>query len=398
MTGATLRLGLLATHPVQYQAPWYRALAAVPGLDLTVFYGMIPDARQQGVGFGVDFQWDVPLLEGYHHRLLTNVARQPALGRFDGCDTPGIGAIVKDGGFHAFLITGWGVKTCLQALWACRRYGVPAVVRGESNGLHTRPWPVRVVHRLLLRQYAAFLAIGKANADFYLRNGVPPDRIFAGPYCVDNDHFARKAELLEPRRAELRARFGIPEDAYTFLFCGKLIDKKRPLDVLRAVACVLGEAPVPPIHVLLVGDGPLRAQCESEAARQRLPVSFAGFLNQSDVPTAYVAADCLVLPSDHAETWGLVVNEAMACGRPAIVSDRVGCHPDLVLPAHTGSVFPYGDVAALAHELRAFAFDRQRASDLGRGAKRRVAEYSIDRLVAGTLQATCSVSGEALPS
>jgi glycosyltransferase involved in cell wall biosynthesis len=388
MNESILRLGLVATHPVQYQVPWYRALAAVPGVDLTVFYALLPDAHQQGVGFGVDFRWDLPLFEGYRHELLTNVAHRPSLGRFGGCDTPAIREVVRQRGLDACIISGWGGKTYLQALWACRRNGTPTVVRGESNALRKRSWPVRVAHRLLLRQYTAFLAIGKSNGDFYRRNGVRPDRIFSGPYCVDNEYFAREAERLRPRRAEFKRRWGIPPSAYTFLFCGKLVKKKRPFDALRAVARAAEGEPSISIHLLIVGDGPLRDECESLTKREGLPVSFTGFLNQGEIPAAYVAADCLVLPSDYGETWGLVVNEAMACGLPAIVSDRVGCHPDLVNPGQTGAVFACGDIPGLARELRGFALGREQWPEITRKARSKAAEYSVDRLLAGSLRAT----------
>ena len=96
----------------------------------------------------------------------------------------------------------------------------------------------------------------------------------------------------------------------------------------------------PRIQGLMVGDGPLRAGCENLVRERSVPIRFTGFLNQSQITKAYVASDALVLPSDGGETWGLVVNEAMACARPCIVSDRVGCGPDLVIPQETGSIFP----------------------------------------------------------
>src|SRR5205823_8781762 len=116
-------------------------------------------------------------------------------------------------------------------------------------------------------------------------------------------------------------------------------------------------------HLLFAGSGELgadlRAKCsvvfDAEGANSSqvtghssLPVaSFAGFLNQTEVSRAYVAADVLVLPSDYNETWGLVVNEAMASGLPCIISDRCGCAPDL--GEHEGnSVFQYGNVQRLA--------------------------------------------------
>jgi glycosyltransferase involved in cell wall biosynthesis len=119
-----------------------------------------------------------------------------------------------------------------------------------------------------------------------------------------------------------------------------------------------------------------------------LPVTFAGFLNQGEIAAAYVAADALVLPSDFGETWGLVVNEAMACGRPAIVSDRVGCGPDLVTPGETGECFAFGDTAALASLLLAGAADPSRLRFMGKAARERVlTKYTAARAVEGTLRA-----------
>jgi len=137
-------------------------------------------------------------------------------------------------------------------------------------------------------------------------------------------------------------------------------------------------------------------EAQAAVARHDLPVTFAGFLNQSEIPAAYVASDCLVLPSDYGETWGLVVNEAMACGRPAIVSDRVGCAPDLVIDGVTGAVFPFGATDALARRMVEFAGDQQRLQAMGEHARARVvAHYSIEKSVAGVLQAVRHVYGPA---
>jgi glycosyltransferase involved in cell wall biosynthesis len=379
------KLGVLATHPVQYHAPYFRALAAHPEVDLTVFYCMLPNPQQQGVGFGVDFAWDIPLLDGYRHALLRNVARRPGLSRFLGCDTPEIAAAIRDGGFDAFLITGWNTKSHLQALRACRRMRVPALVRGESNSLRRRPWLVRRLHRSLLRRFAAALFIGEANRRFYVNNGVPATRLFFTPYAVDNARFAARANELLPRRAELRRQWSIPTDAFVPLFCGKLIHKKRPLDLIAAAGLTQGSQTSIGLHPLLVGDGPLRRDAEAAVAARRVPATFAGFLNQSRIVEAYVAADCLVLPSDAGETWGLVVNEAMACGRPAIVSDMVGCNLDLVAPGKTGYTFPLGGVESLASHLTRLAREPAIAPTLGASAKALVERrYSIPEAVAGT--------------
>ena len=82
------KLIIIETHPIQYKAPLFRRLAAQPQIDLTVLYAMIPDAAQQGAGFGVPFAWDVPLLEGYRYEVMANRASRPSVTEFRGCDTP----------------------------------------------------------------------------------------------------------------------------------------------------------------------------------------------------------------------------------------------------------------------------------------------------------------------
>jgi glycosyltransferase involved in cell wall biosynthesis len=249
-----------------------------------------------------------------------------------------------------------------------------------------------MIHRALLKRYNAFLYIGEGNRRFYLSNGVLEDRLFFAPYCVENERFRRAALELTGQRAEIRATWEIPPDAVTFVFCGKLIGKKRPMDVLRALSELTARPDeLPPIHVVIVGAGELLAECQSYAKNRRLPVTFPGFLNQSEISRAYVAADCLVLPSDDGETWGLVVNEGMACGLPAIVSDAVGCQQDLVVDGETGAVYPMGNVEALAACLRTAASNGHGLRNMGVAAEARVARYSYDQVLRGTLAALDSL-------
>ena len=389
-----LKLAIVETHPIQYKAPLFRKLAADPRLDLTVFFAMVPDAEQQGAGFGVAFEWDSPLLEGYPHEVLENRARRPSVTTFAGCDTPGLGGRLRELRPDAVLVNGWVAKTCLQALWACRRLGIPCLVRGEANLLRPRAAWKHALHGLLLREYAGWIAIGSASREFYRFHRCREDRIFWAPYAVDNDFFAAQAAARAGQQNALRAAFGIPPGAVVFLFAGKLENKKRPLDLLEAVARLpadlRGRA-----HVLVAGDGPLRGGCERLAREKQLAVSFAGFLNQSRLPDAYAAADVLVLPSDAGETWGLVVNEAMASGRPAVVSRAAGCCADLVVENETGRSYGCGDVAALAGLLHGYAGDPGRAAREGQAASLHIGGFGIETAAAGITEAVCRIAGGA---
>jgi glycosyltransferase involved in cell wall biosynthesis len=283
--------------------------------------------------------------------------------QFKGCDTPEIAAILRELQIDVVIVNGWVVKTCLQTLWACKRLGIPCIVRGEANNLRHRPWWKRWLQRQLVRRYDAVLPIGKASREFYQSHGVSDAKMFVSPYCVENERFARAAAEAKPRRSQLRNRWNIPDNAVCYLYCGKFEQKKHPVELVEAFLQAFqsvnqSAADRPPIHLLMVGDGDLRRQCEQIASAfvtlrslPYAPLTFAGFLNQSQIVEAYVAADVLVMPSDGGETWGLVVNEAMACGLPAIVSDRVGCASDLIKESETGWVFPFGNWQLLAERL-----------------------------------------------
>jgi glycosyltransferase involved in cell wall biosynthesis len=169
-----------------------------------------------------------------------------------------------------------------------------------------------------------------------------------------------------------------------FLFSGKFLEKKRPLDFVYAMA--RARLRVPYVRGFMVGDGELRSACEALAERVLAPVSFGGFLNQSEIKAAYLGSDVLVLPSD-GETWGLVVNEAMSAGKPCIVSDRVGAGPDLVDTDITGHIFRMGDVDQLASLMAECAGDRERLAGMGAAARNKMKAYSVATSIQGIQQA-----------
>ncbi len=380
------RLAVFATHPIQYQVSWFQRLAREAGLLVRVFYGMLPDDQQQGVGFGERFQWDIPLLGGYEWEVLENLASSPSLDRFGGCRVRGLGKRLRDWRPDVALITGWHSLYLMQALLFCKWLRVPILVRGDSNVFAPRPGWKRLGHRMLFRLYDGFLAVGKANRQLYIASGIAENRIFFCPHFVDNECFARRAGEFRQERYVLRRRWGIPKDAFCFLFAGKLTPKKRIQDFLRALS-IAGRDHTRAYGVV-VGAGEGMETARILADKERIPVSFVGFLNQSDMPSAYAVADCLVLPSDEGETWGLVVNEAMACGLPAIVSDRVGCGPDLLAEGQTGASYPCGDVSRLAQLMGKGCSVPEEMMRMGERAKALVKdEFCVERAVQGLLEA-----------
>ena len=382
----SLRIGFLVSHPIQYYTPIFRELAK--RCDLTVYFAHRQTAEgQAAAGFGTAFEWDIDLLSGYSSRFLTNVAKHKSTDHFRGCDTPEIAQEIAGGRFDAFVVPGWALLSYWQAAWACRRAGLPVLVRGDSH-LRGRRNPLlrlakSVVFPSLLRRFDGFLYVGQRNREYLQHYGVPAERLFFSPHCVDNDAFRDGSDVA--RRSGVGDETCSP-GAKRLLFVGKLMENKHPLDLVGAAARLRQKGT--PIEVAFAGSGTMAEQVGQAAKDAGVPVHFCGFVNQSRMPAVYASADVIVLPSQ-SETWGLAINEAMACGVPAVVSDTVGCAPDLIVPGSTGATFPHGDVPALAAAVEAvLGFDphtvRMRLAE-------RMELYSPGRAAEGILQGAISL-------
>jgi glycosyltransferase involved in cell wall biosynthesis len=363
---------------VQYYGPLFRALARQT--DLHVFFAhRASPAEQARAGFATPFEWDVDLTSGYAHSFLENVAREPGTGRFAGCDTPSIGRHLRAGRFHALLLTGWHLKSYLQGTLAAKRLGIPVMVRGDSQ-LETSRSPLKralkaLLYPWLLRFFDAALYVGTRSHAYYTHYGFPADRLFFSPHCIDTDWFAARATDAERQR--LRSLCNVAPETSILLFAGRLVPFKRPVDLVFAAAKCRARGLE--ADVMIAGSGALERDLRVAAERSGVRLHLLGFCNQTEMPAAYSAADCLVLPSDGRETWGLVANEALACGRPIIVSDACGCAPDLAGEGSVGRAFPVGNPEALADAIGDFMASPPSASAIAALSR----AHSIEAAITG---------------
>jgi glycosyltransferase involved in cell wall biosynthesis len=392
-------LAVVETHPIQYHAPVYRALEQRHGVPVTAIYGS--DFSVKGYRdreFGAEFAWDTDLLGGYTSRFLSRVGEHGAASH-DRVNTRGLGDALKAVAPSAVLLVGYSPRFHRSAWFEAWRGGYPLLFRGEASDDARRRSAARdaVRHAALSMAYRTCqrcLYIGERSRQHLLRHGVPPDRLTFSPYCVDTTPFEPDEAARARWRPSTRDRLGIAGDQVAVLFSGKLSERKGVDLIFEALARLPAEAQARFVIVLL-GDGELRVELERLAARSTaVKAHFVGFQNQRSLSRFYHAADLLALPSRHSETWGLVVNEALHHGLPVVVSDRVGCAPDLVVPDRTGVVCPADSAEALAEAL-------QRARPLvGRTAVRdacrsHVAAYSVDAAAAGLADAYRAVTDRA---
>ena len=387
------RLAILNSHPIQYFAPLYRRLAQEPDIDLTVYFGDDWGTKASfDPGFGQEIVWDVPLTEGYKHKFLPNWRRNGSINQgFWGLLNFSIFNELRRGQYDALIVHGYAYATHLFALLAARLLGIPVFLRGETH-LELRrsaSWErIRpTLMRIFLKQYQRFLAIGTKNKAYYLFHGIPPQHIFLVPYTVDNTFFAQQTERAADT-AWIYQQWHIPTGKTVILFVSKLIDRKRPLDLIKAYQTMPSRAEV---VLLIVGSGPLEDGLKTYVAEQQLEeVYFCGFQNQTAIPYFFRTADIFVLPSEN-EPWGLIINEAMNAGLPIIAAEEIGATADLIESGRNGFTYPAGDVPQLAHHLQQLVDNPLLRQQMGVQSQQIISAWDYDQCVVGIKQALNSL-------
>lgn len=396
-----VRLTYLVSHPIQYQAPLLRRIAQDPEIDLTVLFGSDHSVRgYKDEGFGVDVQWDVPLLDGYKHVFLPKLRDT---GRVSPTSPINRGLLARlrprDGRASpdALWVHGYASVNSMHALVVAKGLGIPVLLRAESwLGDRTRSGLKRTFKDLyfadLKHLVSAVLPIGSRNARYwrhYFGHDVPQ---FAMPYAVDNDFFATRARQAAGHRRELQAELGLEPGRSVILFASKLQERKHCDHLIAAYARLRPSAGAELPYLVIVGDGDQREELERQAAGTGLAgIRFCGFRNQSELPRFFDLATVFVLPSRD-EPWGLIVNEVMNAARPVIVSSDCGCAPDLIEDGVNGSVFPTGNIAALTAALESVLASPERAEAMGRRAAERIAAWSFEEDVQGLRRALAHVA------
>ncbi len=377
------RLAIVASHVIQYQDPFFRLLAQEPDIDLTVLYCSPAGAEAyRDAEMKTTLRWDIETLSGYRHRVLRNFGFGDGYTRLI---NPGIVPALLRGHYDmALFMAGWGSVSALLGILTCRLAGIPFFLYGDSSFPPPADSVVRRVRAAMLRALFAmttgFMVSGALNADYYRHYGADSSRFFLLPWAVDNERFAAASPLDAGERAAMRARIGIAPDAVAFVFSAKLVARKDPMTLLRAFERMRSRARA---ALLFLGDGDLRAPMEAYVREHALgSVSVAGFINQTDLPRHYAVADVFVLPSTY-EPRGAVVNEAMACGLPVIVTDRCGSIGDIVLEGENAFVYPAGDADALARFMDLLVEDGALRARMARRSRQIIDTWTFARGVEG---------------
>lgn len=360
------RFTLLTEIIAPYRIPVFNALAARDDVDLHVIFlsETDPGLRQWQV-YKNEIQFSYDVLPAWRKRV----------GKYNLLINRGVGAALVHSQPQVILCGGYNYLASWQAAVWAKRHNIPVVLWSESTAHDSRRhrWPVEFMKSSFLRRCRACVAAGQSSRDYLIQLGASPEKIFIAPNAVDIDFYASLAAQARRHAAEVRTRHALPPRY--FLYAGRLVPQKGVFDLLAAYAKL---EPRHRSHIGLVfaGDGESRSQlAERATAIQPGSVRFCGFLHREQLAELYALAEALMFPT-HSDPWGLVVNEAMACGLPIIASHVAGCVPDLVKNAENGFVVPPGNIEALTNAMHAVIDDASTTQEFAARSASNIKAYT----------------------
>jgi len=359
-----INLAIITTHPIQYQVPLFKELSKIKNLKLFVFYASDHGVNVKSIDieFNKKFAWNIPMLKGYKYFFSKKNYNYDSwfLKYID------LSQQLKIIEPDFILILGWNKLLYLQAFLHAIFNNIPILLRAENNLGSNNNFLKNAIKKILFPKFFSLFYkifyIGTLNKYFYLNYGVKKNKLLFTPYFVDNNFFEKKHE--------------IKNNTFNVLYVGKFISRKRPFDILKT-ALLLKD--YKQIKFSLVGDGPLLEECKKWVKKNFLRnVNFLGFKNQFDIKKIYNRSHILVNCSAY-ETWGLVVNEAMASGLPCIVTNMTGSSFDLIKNNQTGYVYKVGDLKSLSKLILKFHFNKKNLKKMSFSANNLIKKYSVKK-------------------
>ena len=379
------RLAIISTHPIQYYAPIFRLLHKRGNIAVMVFYTWGHETEEKyDPGFGKNVKWDIPLLDGYPYRWVKNTASKPGSSHFCGIVNPDLTRQISDWSPDALLVFGWAYNGHLSAI---RYFGgrIPVYFRGDSTLMAKRKGIENLLKKIFLiwlyKHINCAFYVGVNNKNYFQYYGLKENQLVFAPHAIDNDRFGADHSIAATK---LRSSLGVRAQETLILFAGKF----EPVKNVEALLNAFIQSAAADAHLLLVGNGvdEIRLKASAKRSRKKGRIHFMDFQNQTYMPVLYQAADLVCLPSI-SETWGLGVNEAMACGKAILVSDRVGCAIDLVKENYNGAIFRHNQIGDLIDKITQLANSKSILKLYGERSRSLINPWNFEA-VAQTIEST----------
>ena len=375
-----IKLAIVTTHPIQYNAPVFQRLSKRGNISIRVFYTWGEQVMKSKFdpGFGKIVSWDIPLLEGYGFEFVLNKAKHPGSNHFFGIINPNLIRQIENWEANAVLVYGWNFEGHLKTLRYFKNK-IPVIFRGDSTLLmEPQGWSLKkMIRRQILkwvyRKVDYALYVGIDNRAYFERHGLTSSQLIHAPHTIDVQRFMDQSEQSDKITRDWKSRFSIEDHELVFLFAGKLDENKNVRLLIEAFCQQAFEN----AHLVIVGNGISEKSLKIEFEGNKR-IHFMDFQNQSMMPSVYRLASVFVLPS-LSETWGLSANEAMACGCIIIMSDKCGGAKDLIISGKNGYVFKSNNSKDLGEKMN-LVIENNSVSGMKDFSKNYILNFSIENV------------------
>jgi glycosyltransferase involved in cell wall biosynthesis len=333
------KIAIVTTHPIQYQSPLFKQASLWNKFKVDVYFASKHGYKSKYIDkdFKKKFNWNINLLSGYNYFFSTKNDYNINSFFLSFKNLKNTLFKIK---YDAILLFGWNNILYIKAFFLAKLYKIPIILRVETNSTQKINYFKKNIKYLILyilfKYIDYFLYIGSLNKKFYLNLGINSKRLYPAPYSVDNNFFLNKKKISIFIKKKFKKK--------TILFVGKLIERKNVEEFLKLAELFKNDNR---FNFLVVGDGHQIKLCNEFVINNKLSnIKIVGFINQKELRVIYQKSFLLIVPSKY-ETWGLVINEAMAAGLPVICSRNCSSSRDLIINGKTGYVYNLGDIKFL---------------------------------------------------
>ena len=380
-----ISLAILALHPIQYYAPLFRLLEQDEELEIRVIYMSDTGLKRKYIkGYGSTIAWDTNVTEGYSWKMLRNISPVPNKVSFFSKINPGIVYELIKNKYDAILILGYFSLTEWLAIYSAKALRKKVLFGGdvplEQVAKLQKKYKIKnwIKHQFC-RHIDAALLVKTSAKPFFEKQGLKENQMFWAPLAVDNDYWFRESDYWIERKTELKKSLDLDPLLPVVVFVAQMRPFKRPLDAINAFKKI-----TTPAQLIMVGAGPLFNTLKKQhEANPTENVHLIGEVNQKDLPKYYAAADLFVMTSDATETFGLVVNEAMCCGLPLLVSKSVPSARDLVIEGKNGFTFETGNITELSNRLEMLLSSPEELKRMGVESRKIINDWSYKKNIEG---------------
>lgn len=375
------RLVILTEIISPYRIPLFNALAERSDINPhVIFLAETDPALRQWQIYKDEIRFSYEVLSSWRRRL----------GSYNVLLNWGLSRALESAQPDVILCGGYNYLASWQSQFWARMRSIPFLLWSESTSYDSRagrPW-VEFLKTEFLKNCAGFVVPGISSKEYLISRGHKERSIFTARNAVDNDLFMRGAKIARQNAPQTRAELNLPQRY--FLFVGRLVREKGVFDLLSAYASLDPQLRAD-AALILAGDGPERRRLHEQASLiSPGQVLFPGFIHRDQLAAYYALAEMVILPT-YTDTWGLIVNEAMACGLPVLVSRAAGCAADLVRDGWNGREIVPEDVTGIGQAMECLSRKPELRREMGLHSAERILKYSPNSWSEGIAAAVDSV-------